>query len=64
MDITVGKKFRNSKGTKCHVVNIFNDNGKTIITYKYWMKRKKIWVYETDFLYLFLIGFEYGWEWD
>ena len=64
MEIKIGATFRDVNGTKCHVVNTFNECEEEVITYKYWVKSKQRWVFKTDFTELFLIAFRYGWEWD
>ncbi len=64
MEITVGMVFHRLDGKKCTVSNVFKFRGKEVITYRYWLKRKQIWVFESDFKHLFLIAFDYGWKWD
>ena len=56
--------FRNLEGTKCYVVNVFKEGENEVVTYRYWMKRRKRWRFETDFKDLFLIAFDYGWKWE
>ncbi len=61
--IEVGKKFYNPQSVKNHVVRIFLDDDCEIIVYKYWSKKRQGWIYKSDELDLFLIGFDYGWKW-
>ena len=56
--------FRNLQGTKFHIANVFNEGEKEVVTYKYWLKHKKRWEFKTEFKELFLISFDYGWEWE
>jgi len=63
MELKVGMTFRNLEKTKCVVVNIFNDGPYEVVTYKYWVRRKRQWIFKTDYTHLFLIAFEYGWKW-
>ena len=64
MEIKSGMVFRDPKGDKFIVVNTFIEKGKKVITYKYWLKHKRRWIFKTDFEYLFIISFDYGWKWD
>ncbi len=41
------KSFRHVKGYKCHIINIFEDNGVELTTYKWWGKTKQRWYYIT-----------------
>lgn len=61
--IQIGDKFYDHYRKKYHIVNIFKDGGEEIVTYKFWVKRKKRWYYESDYKRLFVIRFDYGWEW-
>jgi len=63
MKVKVGAICRDLNGTKCHIVNTFNEGKKDVVTYKYWAKEKQRWIFKTDFTELFLIGFKYGWTW-
>ena len=64
MEIKRGMIFRNINGVKCYVANVFNEGEEEIVTYRYWLKHKKRWVFKTDFKELFLIAFDYGWKWE
>jgi hypothetical protein len=43
---------------------VFNEGEEEVVTYRYWLKHKKRWKFETDFKELFLIAFDYGWKWE
>ena len=60
MSKSLGKSFYNRFGRKCHIVNIFLDGDKEVITYKYWLKHRRWWIYESMPLRLFKIDFEFG----
>lgn len=59
----VGKIFRDIEGEKCHVVNVFVDDGNHIITYKTWSSKKKTWFYHTKYESIFRIQFSFGAKW-
>lgn len=59
----IGKKFRNMDNLKCHVIHVFKDEDRDIITYKRWSKKYQRWNYNTEYLDLFMIQFKYGSEW-
>ena len=59
-----GMTFRNLQKVKCHIANVFNEGEEEVVTYRWWSKRSKRWVFETDFKDLFLIAFDYGWKWE
>jgi hypothetical protein len=61
--IQIGDKFYDLHKRKHHIVNLFKDGEKEIVTYKFWGKRKQRWLYQSDYKKLFLIAFEYGYEW-
>ena len=61
--IQIGDKYYDHNKRKHHIVNIFKDGEEEIITYKFWVKRKQRWYYESDYKRLLLIGFKYGLEW-
>lgn len=63
-EIKRGMIFRNATGLKCHVANVFNEGDLEVVTYRFWVKHKSYWVFKTDFKEIFLIGFEYNWEWE
>ncbi len=51
--IIVGFEFYNNSGnersSKCHVVAVNSiQSNLLIVTYRYWLKTKKYWVYKTD----------------
>ena len=64
MEIKRGMIFRDLQGTKCVIANTFMEGENEVVTYRYWLKHKKRWVFKTDFTRLFLIAFDYGWKWE
>lgn len=68
MEAKRGMIFRNLEGTKCVVANVFkegdSDDSDEVVTYRYWIKHKKRWRFETNFKVIFLIAFNYGWKWE
>ncbi len=64
MELKRGVNFRNIRGTKCYIANVFNEGDHKVVTYRYWLKHKQRWKFETEFKELFLIGFDYGWKWE
>lgn len=37
-----------ARRTKVHVIGIANDEGVEVITYRWWAKHKRYWVYEAE----------------
>ena len=64
MEIKRGKIFRDLDGTKCYIANVFNEGDEEVVTYRYWLKNRQRWRFETEFKELFLIKLKYGWEWE
>jgi len=64
MEIKRGMIFRDIRGNKCYVANVFNEGKEEVVTYRYWIKSRKRWTFETNFKDLFLIAFDYGWYWE
>ncbi len=62
-EIKAGDIFYDRNKKKNHIVNVFKDGEDEIVTYKYYVKRKQRWYYESDYKNLFLIGFDYGDKW-
>lgn len=56
--------FRDLDGKKCVIVNTFMEGKEQVVTYRYWLKLKRRWVFKTDFTRLFIIAFDYGWRWE
>lgn len=56
--------FRNLDGTKCYIANVFMEGENEIVTYRYWVKGRQKWRFETDFKRIFLLAFNYGWKWE
>lgn len=63
MEIKRGMTFRDLQGKKCVIANVFLEGDLEVVTYRYWSKRKQTWFFETDFMDIFLIAFDYGWKW-
>lgn len=61
--VKIGDQFYDLNKTKHHIVNVFKDGKYEIVTYKFWSKRKQRWYYESDYLRLFMIAFDYGFKW-
>lgn len=36
-----------SKSTLCHIVNEFQDRGEAIVTFRFWSRKKRTWIYKT-----------------
>jgi hypothetical protein len=61
--IEVGMQFKCVRDYKCHVINVFDDEGDEVVVWRYWLKHKKRWNLESQYTELFLIQFDYGSEW-
>lgn len=47
------------KPKKYHVVNIFEDSGEKVVTYKYWSVKRMGWVFTTEYVWSLEISFKY-----
>ena len=64
MEIERGMTFRDLGNTKHYIANVFLEGDEEVITYRYWLKTRKRWIFKTEFKVLFLIQFNYGWKWE
>jgi len=63
MELKRGLIFRNLTGVKCYVANVFKEGDNDIVTFRYWNKYRKKWVFVTEFEGDFIIRFEGGAKW-
>lgn len=64
MEIKRGMVFRDIRGTKCYIANVFMEGETEVVTYRFWVRNSKRWVFKTEFKDLFLIAFDYGAIWE
>lgn len=43
-----GDVFRTFRGTKNHVLKVFEEDGETFIVFKWWRRGKQRWEYEIE----------------
>lgn len=63
-EIKRGMVFRDTERRKCYVANIFSEGENEVLTYRYWNRYGKCWIFKTQWKQNFLIGFEYSWKWE